>query len=238
MNIYSKIFWLNGVALAGLLVSAGCANSCLSNKGCIASMQCFFSLPDDAVVLFDGKDFSSWIGEDGNSVKWQLVNGTMKVVPGTTGIVTKQNYRDFRLHVEFNIPQLPPNVTGQARGNSGVYIQRRYEIQILDSFGLKAAKSDCGAIYETRAPDKNACRKPGDWQCYDILFRAPRWEGDKKIEDARITVLQNNIVIHNNVIIPDKTGAGQPEAPQPGPIKLQEHGSPVMFRNIWIVPMD
>jgi hypothetical protein len=203
----------------------GCANVHLSDA-------------DDAIVLFDGKDFSHWIGEDGNSVKWKLVDGAMKVVPGTGSIVTRQNFQDFRLHVEFNVPQLPPDVKDQARGNSGIYIQRRYEIQILDSYGLKATESDCGAIYKTRAPDKNVSKKPGDWQCFDIFFRAPRWQGDKKIENACITVLQNNVVIHNNAIIPDKTGAGLSEGPRPGPIKLQEHGSAVQFRNVWIVPLD
>jgi len=162
----------------------------------------------------------------------------MKVVPGSGSIVTKQNYNDFRLHAEFNIPQLPPDVKDQARGNSGIYIQKRYEIQILDSFGLKASDSDCGAIYKTKAPDKNACEKPGVWQSFDIFFRAPRWRGDRKIEDARITVLHNNVVIHNNAPIPDKTGAGQSEGPNLGPIKLQEHGSAVLFRNVWIVPLN
>ncbi|MGA2070408.1 MAG: DUF1080 domain-containing protein [Sedimentisphaerales bacterium] len=189
-------------------------------------------------MLFDGTDFSHWIGEDGNSVKWQLVNGTMKVVPGAGSIVTRQNFQDFRLHVEFNIPELPPGVNGEARGNSGIYIQRRYEIQILDSYDFQPTKTGCGAIYKIKAPDKNASRKLRKWQYFDILFRAPRWEDGKKIESARITVLQNNVVIHNNVIIPDKTGAGQPEGVDPGPIKLQEHGSAVQFRNVWIVPLD
>jgi len=231
MKIFRKIFWLNGIVLAGLLVLSGCAN--VRDTGCGYSVP-----PDDSIVLFDGRDFSRWIGEDGNSVKWQLVNGTMKVVPGTSSIVTKQNFQDFRLHVEFNVPQLPPDIKDEARGNSGIYIQRRYEIQILDSCGEQPAKNACGAIYKTKAPDKNISKKAGDWQCFDILFRAPRWQDGKKIESARITVLQNNVVIHNNVIIPDKTGAGQPEGVDPGPIKLQEHGSAVQFRNVWIVPLD
>ena len=238
MKISRKIFLLNGVVLAGLLVLAGCANfrSCDTVLGVFPRCSC--TPPDGSVVLFDGRDFSRWIGEDGNSVKWQLVNGVMKVVPGSGSIVTRQNFQDFRLHVEFNIPELPPDVKGEARGNSGIYIQRRYEIQILDSYGFQPTKTDCGAIYKIKAPDKNASKKLSDWQYFDILFRAPRWEDGKKIESARITVLQNNVVIHNNVIIPDKTGAGQPEGVDPGPIKLQEHGTAVLFRNVWIVPLD
>jgi hypothetical protein len=233
MKIFRKIFWLNGVVLAGLLVSSGCANIPFFNTGCGCSVR-----PNDSIVLFDGRDFSQWIGEDGNSVKWQLAKGAMIVVPGTSSIVTKRDFQDFRLHVEFYIPQLPPDLQGEARGNSGIYIQRRYEVQILDSYGLQPAKNGCGAIYKIKAPDKNVSKRPLEWQCFDILFRAPRWEDGKKVEGARITVLQNNVVIHNNVLIPDKTGAGQPEGLEPGPIKLQEHGSPIQFRNIWIVPLD
>ncbi len=193
--------------------------------------------PADVNVLFDGKDFSQWIGEDGNSVKWQVVDGAMKVVPGSGSIVTKENYQDFRLHVGFNIPDSPTGAEGQARGNSGIYIQKRYEVQILDSSGIQPGTGECGAIYKTRAPDKNVCRKSGEWQSFDIFFRAPRWQNGKKVENARITVLQNGVVIHNNVDIPNKTGAGQTEGPQPGPIKLQDHGAAVRFRNIWIVPL-
>jgi hypothetical protein len=232
MKISCKTFLLNCV-LAGLLALSGCANFRLFNTGCGCSVQ-----PNDSIVLFDGRDFSQWIGEDGNSVKWQIAKGAMVVVPGTGSIVTKRNFQDFRLHVEFCIPQLPPDLQGEARGNSGIYIQRRYEIQILDSYGMQPTKTDCGAIYKNKAPDKNVTKRPLEWQCYDIIFRAPRWEDGKKIEGARITVLQNNVVIHDNVLIPDKTGAGQLEGPEPGPIKLQEHGSPVQFRNVWIVPLD
>lgn len=238
MNIYCKKFWVTGLVLAVLLVSAGCANFRCCDAVFGVFPRCSCAPPGGSIVLFNGGDYSYWIGEDGNTVKWQLVSGTMKVVPGSGSVVTRQNFQDFRLHVEFCIPELPPDVNGEARGNSGIYIQRRYEIQILDSFDFPPEKNGCGAIYKIKAPDKNVSRKPLEWQYFDILFRAPRWEEGKKIESARITVLQNNVVIHNNVIIPDKTGAGQPEGVEPGPIKLQEHGSAVRFRNIWIISLN
>jgi hypothetical protein len=193
--------------------------------------------PADVNVLFDGSDFSQWIGEDGNSVKWQIVDGVMRVVPGSGSIVTRRSFGDFQLHVEFNIPASPTGAESQAKGNSGIYIQKRYEVQILDSFGEKPLIDGCGALYKAKAPDKNVCKKSGEWQSFDIFFRAPRWKDGKKIQNARITVLQNGVVIHNNVDVPDKTGLGQPEGPKPGPIKLQDHGAAVQFRNIWIVPL-
>jgi hypothetical protein len=193
------------------------------------------------IVLFDGKDFSQWTHEDGKPVRWEVEDGTMKVVPKTGGIVTKQNFQDFKLHVEFKIPQMPPGVKGQGRGNSGVYLQRRYEVQILDSYGLEPTKDGCGSLYKQKAPDKNVCKQPGEWQSYDITFRAARFKGAgenlKKVENARITVLHNGVLIHDNVELPDKTGAGRPEGPEPGPILLQEHGNEVWFRNIWIAPL-
>jgi hypothetical protein len=219
------------VIATALLV--GCANVGWCSEGNDVSAR-----PVDATILFDGKDFSQWVGEDGNSVKWRIVDGVMQVVPGTSSIVTKQDFQDFRLHVEFNIPDSPPGTEGQGKGNSGVYIQRRYEVQILDSFGQQPMTDGCGSLYKTKAPDRNVCKKPGEWQSFDIFFRAARWQDGKKIENVRITVLHNGQVIHNNVDIPNKTGAGQPEGPQPGPIKLQEHGSTVKFRNLWIVAME
>lgn len=208
------------------------------------------AIPDEAIVLFDGTDFSHWAHANGQPVKWQIVDGAMrdpalreaKIVPGSGSIVTKQEFRDFKLHVEFKTPQLAANVKGQARGNSGVYLQRRYEIQILDSFGLPPKDNECGSLYTVKAPDKNVCKQPGEWQSYDITFHAARFEGQgknaKKVKNARITVWQNGVLIHSDVEIPNKTGAGQPEGPEPGPILLQEHGSEVMFRNIRIVPLD
>ena len=143
----------------------------------------------------------------------------MQVVPKTGSIMTKRDLRDFILHAEFKTPQMPEEVKGQGRGNSGIYIQRRYELQILDSYGLEPKNNECGSIYTFKAPDKNACKKPGEWQTYDILFRAARW-ADKdgkpeKVQNARITVFQNGVLIHDNVEVPRKTGAGQQEGPKP-----------------------
>lgn len=195
--------------------------------------------PKDAVVLFDGKDAAAWRMEDGKPFAWKIADGAMEVVPKGGGIETKESYRDFRLHVEFWIPKYPPEVTGQKRGNSGVYLQHRYEIQVLDSFGLTPEKGDCGAVYGIKPPDKNACKPPEEWQTYDITFRAARFDADgKKTENARVTVVQNGVTIHDNVEIPDKTGHGRAEGPEPGPLHLQDHGCPVRFRNIWIVPAD
>jgi hypothetical protein len=196
------------------------------------------SRPENAVVLFDGSDFSKWQRDKGGDIKWQRAEGTMQIVPKSGSMMTKRNFKDFMLHAEFKTPQLPPNVKGEGRGNSGIYIQRRYEIQILDSFGEEPTYNGCGSLYRTKAPDKNVCKKPGQWQSYDILFRAARFDGQKKTEDARITVLHNGVLIHDDVAIPNKTGAGKPEGPDPAPILLQEHGSAVAFRDIWILPLN
>ncbi len=199
--------------------------------------------PEQAVVLFDGKDFSQWQAErKGGEIGWKIADGVMQAVPKTGSIMTKRDFADFILHAEFKTPNMPANVKGQGRGNSGIYIQRRSELQILDSYGLEPKNNDGGSIYTYKAPDINACKKPGEWQSYDILFRAARWE-DKdgkpvKTQNARITVFQNGILIHDNVEVTRKTGAGQQEGPKPAPILLQEHGNEVSFRNLWIVPLE
>ena len=131
-----------------------------------------------------------------------------------------------------------PTARGQARGNSGVYIQRRYEVQILDSFGLEGVFNECGALYRQTPPDLNMCLPPLAWQTYDIWFTPPRFaaDGKTKLANARITVLHNGVPVHWHREITAKTGGGQQEGPEPLPIQLQDHGNPVMFRNIWIVP--
>jgi hypothetical protein len=193
--------------------------------------------PAGAQVLFDGKDFSQWQRESGGDVRWKIADDAMQIVPKSGSIMTRQAYRDFLLHIEFKTPNMP-NATGQARGNSGVYLQRRYELQILDSYGLSPKNNDCGAIYLVKAPDRNVCKKPEEWQTYDILFHAARFEAGKKIANARVTILQNGVLIHDNVSIPNKTGSGKAEGPDPGQILLQDHGNEVSFRNIWIKGID
>ena len=189
---------------------------------------------DNTIILFGGADFSHWTTGSDKKVGWERVGDAMKVVPGSGSIMTKQDFTDFRMHAEFKTPQLPPDVKGQGRGNSGIYIQRRYELQILDSYGLEPKDNECGSMYKFKAPDKNVCSMPGRWQSYDILFHAAKFDGKKKVKNARITVWQNGVLIHNDVELENKTGAGQPEGPEPGPILLQEHGNEGWFRNIWI----
>ena len=152
---------------------------------------------------------------------------------------TKQKFQDIQLHDEFKEPKLAPEVKGQARGNSGVYLQGRYEIQVLDSFGLTPQPNDCGAIYNQKAPDVNACLEPEQWQTYDITFKSARFDADgKKTAKARVTVIQNGKKIQDDVEINGKTGGGANETAEPGPVRLQFHGNKVGYRNIWIVPVE
>ncbi len=194
--------------------------------------------PEGAVVLFDGKDFSKWAKKNGkDEVKWTLKDGVMEGVKGHGDIITKDTFGGkFKLHVEFRVPY-EPGAAGQGKGNSGVYVQGRYEVQVLDSYGLKSGKNDCGAIYEVAAPSVNACKAPTVWQTYDIEFTAPKVENGKKTEPARMTVTHNGIKIHDNVAVTsDNTRAGLGgDISKPGPILLQDHGHPVQFRNVWLL---
>ncbi|NKB70184.1 MAG: DUF1080 domain-containing protein [Candidatus Latescibacteria bacterium] len=190
--------------------------------------------PAGAVALFNGEDVANWTGRDGAPAQWDVTDGALHVVPKTGDIMSKQRLSDFLLHLEFRCPDMPDK-SGQAKGNSGVFLQGRYEIQVLDSYGLNIpGMGDCGAVYNQFAPLVNACLPPMEWQSYDVAFRAPR-HGD---EGPRLTVLHNGQVIHNNVQLPGVTGAAiDEEIGQPGPLLLQDHGDLVAYRNIWALPL-
>jgi hypothetical protein len=192
--------------------------------------------PTRRITLFNGTNLDAWESTAGAPATWPVANGSMESLGGD--IRTKETFGDFRLHAEWYQPEYPPEVTGQARGNSGVYIQERYEIQVLESYGQPLATNGAGAIYTKKAPDVNAARPSGRWQTYDIVFRAARFDSEGvKVADARVTVWWNGQLVHDDVAIDGKTGAGRPEDPAPGAIKLQDHGDPganPRFRNVWI----
>jgi hypothetical protein len=195
--------------------------------------------PEGAVVLFDGKSLDGWTKLDGKSKPdWKLVDGGAMEAHNGNIITEKMFDGHFKVHVEFRVPYMP-RAQGQGRGNSGVYVQGRYEVQVLDSYGLESKNNDCGAIYEVSAPLVNACKAPTVWQNYDIEFTAPKCANGKKTEPARMTVYQNGVKIQDDVKIPvDNTRAGRGGDPcTPGPIMLQDHGNPVQFRNVWLVQL-
>jgi len=192
--------------------------------------------PEGAVVLFDGSSLDGWTSMDGGEPGWALEDGAVKVVPKTGDICTKELFGDHYLHLEFQLSEMP-EATGQAKANSGVFVQGRYEIQVLDSSGWDLpGVGDCGAVYDQYAPLVNACRSAMEWQTYDVIFRAPRCEGKVVKERARLTVLHNGLVIQNNVELPGVTGAPtDTEVQLPGHLRLQDHGNVIWFRNIWAV---
>jgi hypothetical protein len=173
---------------------------------------------------------------DDKSVKWRLVDGAMEIKPGSGSIVTKRAFKDFKLHIEFRTPFMP-EARGQGRGNSGVYLQNRYEIQVLDSYGLEPKDNECGGIYQVGAPLVNVCYPPGQWQTYDITFQAARFDGSgNKQKDAVVMVLHNGVTIHDQRPIPHPTGGAlDSNVSEPGGVYLQDHGNLVQFRNIWLV---
>jgi hypothetical protein len=192
--------------------------------------------PADAVTLV-GPEGHRLVPEGPGPGKWVFADGVLTASPAWDSVLTPEAYQDFRMHVEFNVNEVRNPKDPEADGNSGIYIQQRYELQILNSFGVPEAEykaSYCGSIYRQKKPDRLVCRKAGEWQSYDIVFRAARFEGDRKTANARITVYQNGELIHDDHPITAKTGAGEKEGPEPRPIKLQGHHNPVRFRNVWI----
>ncbi|MDR3712471.1 MAG: DUF1080 domain-containing protein [Puia sp.] len=198
--------------------------------------------PSDAIVLFNGKDASSWAAQDGGPVKWQVGDNAITVVGGTGTIHTKQGFGDCQLHIEFREPSEVKG-EGQGRGNSGIFLMGRYELQVLDCYNNKTyVNGQTGSIYKQLVPLANACRPPGEWQTYDIIFTAPLFNEDGTVKaQARITVIHNGVLIQNNASIWGSTEyIGTPKYEKHGPkeaLVLQDHGDRVSYRNIWIRPL-
>jgi hypothetical protein len=199
--------------------------------------------PSDAVVLFDGKDLARWRGERGGPAGWDVQEGALVIHPGAGAILSRDEFGDCQLHLEFASP-VPPRSKDQGRGNSGVMFFGRYEIQVLDSYdNLTYADGQAAAIYGQYPPLVNASRKPGEWQAYDIVFTAPRFKDDGSVESpAYATVLHNGVLVHNHTALLGPMSFRalphyRPHGPK-GPILLQDHGNPVRFRNIWVRPVE
>ena len=197
--------------------------------------------PSDAVVLFDGKSLANWRTADSahGPAKWKVENGYMEVVKATGNIETALGFGDAQLHIEWATPT-PPRGEGQDRGNSGVFLMERYEVQVLDSYDSRTyPDGQASAMYGQYPPLVNACRPPGEWQTYDIVFHAPRFDAlGKVVSPARFTVLHNNVLVHDNVALTGPTAHNQrpPYAMHADklPLMLQDHGHPVRYRNIWV----
>ncbi len=196
--------------------------------------------PSDAIVLFGGKDLSQWaMAKDGSAAKWSVKDGFFEVVPGTGDLQTKMKFGDCQLHIEFSAPDLVEG-NGQGRGNSGVFFQNRYELQVLDSYKSRTYRNgQAGSIYKDLAPLVNVMRGPLEWNVYDIIYTAVRYKADGRVDaPARITVLHNGVLIQNNVSI---AGITQyiglhfyPDAHGDDVIRLQDHNNKTQFRNVWI----
>ncbi len=192
--------------------------------------------PKDAVVLFDGKSLDAWTRDNGQPCAWKLKDGAMEITQGGGSAVSKHEFSAGRIHLEFNLPK-----DGKGHGNSGIYIHRLYEVQIIDSFNKNPYKpgQQCGALYQAYPPDKQVCKAPGEWQTYDIEFSGPKLnDAGKVVKPATFTVWLNGVRIHHNRQLTKGTGAGaKRKMVSKGSLLLQNHGAAVQFRNIWIQPL-
>lgn len=196
------------------------------------------AVPSDAVALFEGNNLDRWVSAKGGPAGWNVNDGVMTVKAGAGDIQTKLHFDDFQLHVEWRAPQEVKG-EGQGRGNSGIFLQGLYEVQVLDSYNNRTyANGQAGSVYKQTIPLVNPTRPPGEWQTYDIIYTAPRFSEDGSVKSkARVTVLLNGVLVQNNTIIEGPTTyIGEPQYKEHGarPILLQDHGNPVSYRNIWI----
>ncbi|MEX6686861.1 DUF1080 domain-containing protein [Danxiaibacter flavus] len=197
------------------------------------------SAPSDAIVLFDGKSTDAWVGTDGGPIKWDIADGAMTVKGGSGEITSKEKFGDCQLHIEWRTPAEVKG-DGQGRGNSGIFLMGKYELQVLDSYNNRTySNGQAGSIYKQLIPLVNASRKPGEWQTYDVIFTAPRFNEDGTVKmAARITVIHNGVLVQNNATLIGSTQyigiASYEKHSDSEPIKLQDHGNPVSYRNIWV----
>ena len=194
----------------------------------------------EKVILFDGTSLEMWTSRwSKNTPNWVIEDGIMTV--GNEDIVSNYEFGDAHIHVEWREPDMP-DCSGQEKGNSGVYVQGAYEVQVLDSYGIEVPKiDDCCAIYSIYAPICNACKPALEWQTYDIILRAARFNKYGEItEEPRMTVLQNGVVVQNNIVLPHVTPGNCTDNKRParGPLILQDHGCPVSYRNVWVMPLE
>ena len=195
--------------------------------------------PSDAIILFEGKNFDQWESVNGNGpVKWELKDGAMTVVKSTGMIQTKQSFGDCQLHIEWRTPEVVVGES-QGRGNSGIFLQSRYELQVLDNYNNRTySNGQAGSIYKQAIPLVNACLGPGVWQTYDVIYNAPRFaDNGNLISPAYVTVLQNGLLVLNHFMIKGNTeyiGLPKYTKHEDAPLQLQDHGNPVSYRNIWI----
>lgn len=198
-----------------------------------------FTAPEDAIVLFDGSNLDQWVSASGGgAAPWIVADGAMTVAPRKGDIQTKQTFGDYQLHIEWRTPAEVKG-DGQGRGNSGIFMQGIYELQVLDSYNNRTySNGQAGSIYKQTMPLVNAAKGPGEWQTYDVVYTAPHFNKDgHMLIPPYITVIHNGVLVQNHTQIQGTTPyVGQPGI-QPhgrGPIKLQDHGNPTSFRNIWI----